>query len=105
MRGQEGHDAFVESGSPLLCRSQTRVGREPKRRGGPGCTQPSGSVIAGMRAEISMDIDPDLVAAEARRVSHPEPAPPLIVPTGKDLGDRPVPSLASYDQLLAGASA
>jgi hypothetical protein len=69
-------------------------------------TLPTESVITGMRAAISVDsVDPDLVAVEARRVSHPEPAPPLIVPTGKDLGDRPVPSLAGYDQLLAGALA
>jgi hypothetical protein len=69
-------------------------------------TLPTESVITGMRAAISVDsVDPDLVAVEARRLSHPEPAPPLIVPTGKDLGDRPAPSLAGYDQLLAGALA
>jgi hypothetical protein len=68
-------------------------------------TLPAESVITGMRAAVSVDsVDPDLVAVEARRVSHPEPAPPLIVP-GKDLGDRPAPSLAGYDQLLAGALA
>ena len=69
-------------------------------------TLPAESVITGMRAAISIDsVDPDLVAVEARRVSYPEPAPPLIVPTGKDLGDRPAPSLVGYDQLLAGALA
>ena len=69
-------------------------------------TLPAETVITGMRAAISMDsVDPDLVAVEARRVSHPKPAPPLIVPTGKDLGERPAPSLAGYDQLLAGALA
>jgi hypothetical protein len=68
-------------------------------------TLPAASVITGMRAAISVDsCDPDLVAVEARRAVHPGQAP-SIVPPGKDLGDRPAPSLAGYDQLLAGASA
>jgi hypothetical protein len=47
-------------------------------------TLPAESVITGMRAAISIDsVDPDLVAVEARRVSHPEPAPPLIMPAGQ----------------------
>jgi hypothetical protein len=69
-------------------------------------TLPAGTVIAGINSALSVDsCDPDLVAVEARRASHPEPAPPLIMPTGPILGDRPAPSLAGYDQLLAGASA
>ena len=69
-------------------------------------TLPADTVIAGIRAALSLDsCDPDLVAVEARRASHPEPVPPLIMPADPILGDRPVPSLAGYDQLLAGASA
>jgi hypothetical protein len=69
-------------------------------------TLPAGTVIAGINAALSVaSCDPDLVAVEARRASHPEPAPPLIMPTGPILGDRPTPSLAGYDQLLVGASA
>ena len=67
-------------------------------------TLPAESVITGIRAALSLDsCDPDLVAVEARRASHP--APPLVVSTSKDLSDRPAPSLAGYDQLLAGALA
>jgi hypothetical protein len=63
-------------------------------------------VITGMQAALSLNsCDPDLVAVEARRASYPEPASPLIVPSDKDLGDRPAPSLARYDKLLAGALA
>ena len=69
-------------------------------------TLPAEAVIAGMQAALSLDsCDPDLVAVEARRSHHREPPPLLSVPTGKDLGDRPAPSLAGYDQLLAGARA
>jgi hypothetical protein len=69
-------------------------------------TLPADTVIAGMNAALSLDsCDPDLVAVEARRASHTEPVPPLIMPAGPILGDRPLPSLAGYDQLLAGASA
>jgi hypothetical protein len=59
-----------------------------------------------MNAALNLQsCDPDLVAVEARRASHPEPVPPLIIPADPILGDRPVPSLAGYDQLLAGVSA
>jgi hypothetical protein len=68
-------------------------------------TLPADTLIAGINAALSLDsCDPDLVAVEARRASHPEPAPPLNMPTGPIPGDRPAPSLAGYDQLLAGAS-
>jgi transposase len=64
------------------------------------------AVIAGIRAALNLEsCDPDLVAVEARRASHPEPAPPLITPAGQAVGDRPAPSLDGYDQLLAGALA
>src|SRR5215207_7625591 len=67
-------------------------------------TMPADAVIAGMNAALSLEsCDPDLVAVEARRASRPEPMPPLIVSPGQSVGDRPTPSLASYDQLLAGA--
>jgi hypothetical protein len=69
-------------------------------------TLPAQAVIAGIRAALSLDsCDPDLVAVEARRANHPEPMSPLIVPTSKDLADRPAPSLGGYDQLLTGALA
>jgi transposase len=69
-------------------------------------TLPADAVIAGMNAALSLDsCDPDLVAVEARRASHPEP-PPLVAPAGQSVDDnRPEPSLADYDQLLAGALA
>jgi transposase len=67
-------------------------------------TLPAKAVIAGMNAALSLDsCDPDLVAVEARRASRPEPMPPLIMPPSQSVPDRPHPSLASYDQLLAGA--
>jgi hypothetical protein len=67
-------------------------------------TLPAKAVIAGMNAALSLEsCDPDLVAVEARRASRPEPMPPLIVSSSQSVGDRPPPSLASYDQLLAGA--
>jgi transposase len=67
-------------------------------------TLPAKAVIAGMNAALSLEsCDPDLVAVEARRASHPEPMPPLIISSSQSVGDRPTPSLASYDQLLAGA--
>jgi hypothetical protein len=68
-------------------------------------THPADAVIAGMNAALSSDIlNPDLVAVEARRAIHPGQVPPLIVPVGQAVSDRPAPSLAGYDQLLAGAS-
>ena len=67
-------------------------------------TLPAKAVIAGMNAALSLEsCDPDLVAVEARRASCPEPMPALIVSSSQSVGDRPTPSLASYDQLLAGA--
>jgi transposase len=64
-------------------------------------TLPAAAVTAGMNAALSVDsCDQDLVAVEARRASHPGPLPPLILPVGQNLNDRPAPSLAGYDQLL-----
>lgn len=69
-------------------------------------TLPAEAVITGMHAALQVDsCNPDLVAVEARRASYPEPASPLIVPSDTDRGDRPAPSLAGYDELLAGALA
>jgi hypothetical protein len=69
-------------------------------------TMPAEAVITGMQAALSLEsCDPDLVAVEARRASYPESVSPLIVPSDEDLGDRPAPSLAGYDELLAGALA
>ena len=70
-------------------------------------TLPAEAVIAGMNAALSLDsCDPDLVAVEARRASHPEPPQPVIVPPGQRSSvTGPRRSLAGYDQLLAGALA
>jgi hypothetical protein len=69
-------------------------------------TLPAEAVISGMQAALRVDsCDPDQVAVEARRASHPEPAPPLITPAGQAVVDRPAPSLDGHDQLLAGALA
>jgi hypothetical protein len=56
------------------------------------------TVTAGMNAALSLDsCDPDLVAVEARRAIHPGQLPPLGVPVGQAMGDRPAPSLAGCD--------
>jgi len=69
-------------------------------------TLPADTVIAGMTAAARLDsCDPDLVAVEARRASHPRPSPALTTPTTADEATRPAPSLACYDQLLTEASA
>ena len=63
------------------------------------------AVRAGLVAAVGLDsVDPDLVAVEARRATHPETVPPLIEPIGQAVGQRPAPSLAGYDQLLEGAA-
>jgi transposase len=65
---------------------------------------PAESVIAGMAAAATLDsVDPDLVAVEARRVSH-RPAASIPVPVSTVEVSRPAPSLAGYDQLLTGAA-
>jgi transposase len=69
-------------------------------------TLPADTVIAGMTAAARLDsCDPDLVAVEARRASHPRPSPALTTPTTAVEATRPAPSLACYDQLLTEASA
>ncbi|MDA8047900.1 MAG: hypothetical protein M0Z30_22155 [Actinomycetota bacterium] len=52
------------------------------------------------RALSAQSIDPAVVAIEARRAGETGAA---VVPLGEGLGrfDRPVPSVAAYDQLLA----
>jgi hypothetical protein len=63
------------------------------------------AVIAGIRAALSLEsCDPDLVAVEARRAIHPGQAAPIVAPE-EAVDDRPAPSLAGYDQLLAGVLA
>jgi transposase len=62
---------------------------------------PAASVIAGMhRALTAGSVDPAVVAIEARRAS--EGAGAIVVPIGEGLSryDRPVPSVADYDDLL-----
>jgi len=73
-------------------------------------TLPPAAVAAGMDAAVSMrNFDPDLVAVEARRsmLATITPIPVQLPPTAGPAAAiaRPVPSLASYDQLLKGATA
>jgi hypothetical protein len=64
---------------------------------------PVQAVLAGLRAAAGLDsVDPDLVAVEARRATHPRSTAPPATPVSTVEGSRPAPSLASYDQLLAG---
>jgi hypothetical protein len=64
---------------------------------------PTDAVIAGMIAAAGLDsIDPDLVAVEARRASHPSSAASILLPASTVEKSRPAPSLAGYDQLLTG---
>jgi transposase len=63
---------------------------------------PGEAVVAGMAAAAALgSVDPDLVAVEARRASH-RPAASIPVPISTVEQNRPAPSLAGYDQLLAG---
>lgn len=73
-------------------------------------TLPATAVAAGMDAALVIGtFDPDLVAVEARRsmltpiTPPPVPLPATATPTAAI--DRPVPSLAGYDELLKGATA
>lgn len=59
------------------------------------------ALVAGMqRALTAGSIDPAVIAIEARRAAEPAVAP--VVPIGEGLSrfDRPVPSIANYDDLL-----
>ncbi len=84
---------------------------------------PAEDVIAGITAVLRVEsVSPDLVAVEARKSTHTEGPVPLglILPRVVDLGahralgevdvhvelpgdDRPLPSVAPYDDLLTGA--
>ena len=69
-------------------------------------TLPATAVTAGLVAAARLDsVDPDLVAVEARRASHPATAAAADRADRAGRGDRPAPSLTGYDQLLSGASA
>lgn len=74
-------------------------------------TLPAAAVDAGMTAALTSGrFDPDLVAVEARRHLDRRPAsasPPVPLPAAARGGtERPIPSLAGYDELLtAGATA
>lgn len=62
---------------------------------------PAPAVSAGIEGALTAgSVDPAVVAIEARRVA--EPADEVVVPIGDGLSrfDRPVPSIAGYDQLL-----
>jgi transposase len=74
-------------------------------------TLPAVAVAQGMSAAVGMGrFDADVVAVEARRsmiVAQPptQPVPLPINITGPEVLARPAPSLAGYDQLLAGVPA
>jgi hypothetical protein len=74
-------------------------------------TLPAADVIAAMQAAVAMgNFDPDLVAVEARRVGLQATTPlaPVALPATAPPAaahQRPIPSLAAYDQLLAGVGA
>jgi transposase len=73
-------------------------------------TLPATAVAAGMDAALVLgNFDPDLVAVEARRsmltTTTPTPVPLPATATPTAAIDRPVPSLAGYDELLKGATA
>jgi transposase len=80
---------------------------------------PAGAVITGMRTALSLGTsNPDVVAVEARRTAraaHPDDAQVIPLPTRADAdaapasavvladlpgAERPVPSVAAYDELL-----
>lgn len=63
---------------------------------------PAAQVTAGIdRALAAGSIDPTVIAIEARRAGETDTA--VVVPLGEGLSrfDRPAPSIAGYDQLLA----
>ena len=65
---------------------------------------PAAAVTAGMCAAMTIgSVDPDVVAVEARRSLEPAAPAAVVVPIGARLAHRPAPTLAGYDQLLAGA--
>jgi len=73
-------------------------------------TMPAAAVVAGIDAALAMSsFDADLAAVEARRsmLSQIPSAPVPLPPTAGVIAaiDRPVPSLAGYDQLLREATA
>lgn len=73
-------------------------------------TVPAAAVVAGIEAALVLDSsDPDLVAVEARRSMLPMITAPTVVlpPTAGAAAaiERPLPSLAGYDQLLKEATA
>lgn len=63
---------------------------------------PAGAVVAGMEAALAVgNVDPEVVAIEARRAADARP-PAAVVPIGALARyDRAVPALGSYDELLA----
>jgi len=73
-------------------------------------TMPASAVVSGMDAALATGtFDPDLVAVDARAcmLTGHAPAPVVLPPTVELTAgvSRPLPSLASYDQLLNGATA
>lgn len=72
-------------------------------------TQRAAGIIAALEGAVAMGrYDPDLVAVEARRLTQAQApaaaavALPASAPPAALLDDRPAPSLALYDTLLAG---
>ena len=65
---------------------------------------PVEAVLAGIDAALAAGrCDPDVVAVEARRHrdgGHRAAVPPAVSPAAAAAGERPVPTLDGYDELL-----
>lgn len=66
---------------------------------------PAEAVLAALTAANQAGIDdPEVIAVEARRHADRRPVAEVVPIGGLAIYDRPAPSVAAYDQLLAGAS-
>ena len=69
---------------------------------------PVEAVLAGIDAALAAGrCDPDVVAVEARRHrdgGHRAAVPPAVSPAAAAAGERPVPTLDGYDELLEPAT-
>jgi len=66
---------------------------------------PASAVIAGMAAALAVgQVDPAVVAIEARRAAEGTPAPVVPIGVGLTRFDRPPPNVSCYDQLLEGSA-
>ncbi len=63
---------------------------------------PAGAVVAGMEAALAVgNVDPEVVAIEARRAADARPPAAVVHIGALARYDRAVPALGSYDELLA----